>query len=137
VPSLVAFTLLLVACVSYGADPKPNCESPTTTYDFNVCPDRAFLRAESDLTKYLEAAKAVVAKDAQTLEALISAQDAWKTYSTAHCNSVYSFWRDGTIRNQKHSRCAIATMQQRTHELWAQFLTHVDRSPPVLPEPSP
>ena len=31
--------------------------------------------------------------------------------------------------------CMIEATRARTHDIWTDYLTYVDRTPPVLPEP--
>ncbi|MDE0552455.1 hypothetical protein OU793_24315, partial [Vibrio sp. VP6] len=59
-----------------------------------------------------------------------------QAYMSSHCDSVYTQWRDGTIRGVMAISCKTKLTKQRTHELWENFLTYMDSTPPVLPEPS-
>ncbi len=52
----------------------------------------------------------------------------------SHCNSVYTQWRDGTIRGIMFTSCKIQLTKQRTHRVWSYFLTRLDSTLSVLVE---
>ena len=57
-------------------------------------------------------------------------------YKVKTNDSVYTQWRDGAIRGIMAISCKTKLTKQRTHDLWENFLTYMDSTPPVLPEPS-
>jgi uncharacterized protein YecT (DUF1311 family) len=128
--------LLLIPTSSVAASPEPNCTSPSTTYDFNVCGSREADKADAELKRYFEAAKArMVKEEPQAVAAMDEAQNAWQAYRAKHCGAVSLRWQGGSIRGPASVQCAIDLTWQRTHQVWADFLTYPDRTPPTLPEP--
>ncbi|MFL7035462.1 lysozyme inhibitor LprI family protein [Vibrio lentus] len=91
--------------------------------------------AQVELEQYLEASFEHNAYDAELVSSIKMAQDSWQAYMTAHCDSVYTQWRDGSIRGLMALSCKTKLTKQRTHEVWENFLTYMDSTPPVLPEP--
>jgi uncharacterized protein YecT (DUF1311 family) len=131
---LIAMAFLPAA--SMAAKSETNCEKPVTTYDFNTCGSREADRARAEMQRYLEAAKVRMQKeDSQAVAALEAAQSAWTSYQEKHCAAVYARWQGGTIRDPASVQCSIDLTRQRTHQLWADYLTYPDRTPPILPEP--
>ena len=88
-----------------------------------------------ELDQYLEASFELNAYDEALVSSIKVAQKSWQTYMTAHCDSVYTQWRDGSIRGLMALSCKTKLTKQRTHEVWENFLTYMDSTPPVLPEP--
>jgi uncharacterized protein YecT (DUF1311 family) len=131
---LIALAFLPVA--SMTASPEANCEKPVTTYDFNICGSREAERARAEMQRYFETAKVRMQKEeSQALAALEAAQTAWKSYHEKHCAAVYARWEGGTIQGPASAQCSINLTRQRTHQLWADYLTYPDSTPPILPEP--
>ncbi len=126
----------LAASTSWAADPVVNCASPSTTLDFNICGSREADKADVELKRYFEAARTrMVKQEPQAVQALDAAQAAWLVYKSKHCESAYLRWQGGTIRGPAGIQCEVDLTRQRTHRIWADFLTYPDRTPPVLPEP--
>ncbi|TOB51174.1 lysozyme inhibitor LprI family protein, partial [Vibrio parahaemolyticus] len=88
------------------------------------------------LDKYLNTSFEHNSHDPELTAAIKLAQQDWQAYMSSHCDSVYTQWRDGTIRGIMAISCKTKLTKQRTHELWENFLTYMDSTPPVLPEPS-
>jgi len=129
-------TVAFIPAASLAANAEPNCENPATTYDFNVCGSREVERAQAEMQRYFEAAKSRMQKEEpQAVAALENAQMAWTSYQGMHCGAIYARWQGGTIRGPASVQCAIDLTRQRTHQLWADFLTYPDSTPPLLPEP--
>ena len=66
---------------------------------------------------------------------LEAGQSAWEAYKTSHCDSVYTIWMDGTIRGAMTLSCQINLTEARTHEIWSSYLTYMDSTPAIMPEP--
>ncbi|MFA0629716.1 lysozyme inhibitor LprI family protein [Vibrio sp. 10N.222.49.A3] len=129
---------LISVCFSFSALAGENvvdCENAMTTLDINHCAAIELESAQLELEQYLEASFEHNAYDAELVSSIKVAQDSWQAYMTAHCDSVYTQWRDGTIRGVMALSCKIRLTKQRTHEVWANFLTYMDSTPAVLPEP--
>ncbi|MCZ4308172.1 DUF1311 domain-containing protein [Vibrio atlanticus] len=106
-----------------------------TTLDINHCAAIELESAQVELEQYLEASFEHNAYDEELVTSIKAAQESWLAYMSAHCDSVYTQWRDGTIRGVMALSCKIRLTKQRTHEVWANFLTYMDSTPAVLPEP--
>lgn len=111
------------------------CKSPYTTQDLNHCASLKLEAANNELDKYFKTALKHNEDDPELVKSIKVAQAKWQEYLSAHCSSVGVTWRGGTIRGVKYLNCEITLTKQRTHELWENFLTYMDSTPPVLPEP--
>ncbi len=130
----VLIQALLVSAVSVSA--APLCGEERTTVDMARCLTAEVAAADKKLANYLATARARM--DAQLLEEkvdLVAAQSAWLQYRDQQCGDVYQLWARGTIRYEKAARCQLDLTRERTHDVWSSYLTYVDSTPPVLPEP--
>ncbi|WP_158770130.1 lysozyme inhibitor LprI family protein [Paraglaciecola sp. L1A13] len=131
---------IVLAMVSFSfavsaADKTLDCDNAMNTLQINQC---AFIKLEStegELTKYLEASFSHNADDPELIKSIKVAQKDWQSYMSSHCDSVYTQWRGGSIRGVMAISCKTKLTKQRTHEIWSNFLTYMDSTPPVLPEP--
>ncbi|MBY7730167.1 DUF1311 domain-containing protein [Vibrio splendidus] len=131
-------SMLILTSFSYLvlAGEKPvDCENAMNTIEINQCASIELETAQVELDQYLEASFEHNAYDAELVSSIKVAQDSWQAYMTAHCDSVYTQWRDGSIRGVMALSCKTKLTKQRTHEVWGNFLTYMDSTPPVLPEP--
>jgi uncharacterized protein YecT (DUF1311 family) len=84
-----------------------------------------------------EAVKVDCAEAISTLEINQCAQaEVQQADQQQHCAAVYSLWREGSIRGLMHNQCMLQQTRQRTHDVWQVYLTSMDNSTPVLPEPA-
>ncbi len=113
-----------------------DCKNVMNTFEINQCASMALDSAQAELTKYLEASFEHNVNDPDLVSAIQVAQKDWQSYMSSHCNSVYTQWRDGSIRGVLAISCKTQLTRQRTHEIWKNFLTYMDSTAPVLPEPS-
>ncbi|MBP5979433.1 MAG: DUF1311 domain-containing protein [Halomonas sp.] len=130
---------IVLASLSLSAvadDEKLDCNNIRGTFDTNRCAAIELEAAEDVLTHYLEMSVEHNAFDPVLVDAIKVAQKQWQAYAAAHCGSVYTQWRDGTIRDAMGITCHTRLTKQRTHDIWQDFLTYMDSTPPVLPEPS-
>ncbi|CDT90576.1 conserved exported hypothetical protein [Vibrio coralliirubri] len=129
---------LIAVCFSFSAladEGIVDCENAMNTIEINQCAAIELESAQAELDKYLAASFEHNAYDAELVASIKKAQESWQVYMTAHCDSVYTQWRDGSIRGIMVLSCKTTLTKQRTHEVWANFLTYMDSTPPVLPEP--
>ncbi|CDT65329.1 conserved exported hypothetical protein [Vibrio coralliirubri] len=129
---------LIAVCFSFSAladGGVVDCENAMNTIEINQCAAIELESAQAELDKYLAASFEHNAYDAELVASIKKAQESWQAYMTAHCDSVYTQWRDGSIRGVMALSCKTRLTKQRTHEVWANFLTYMDSTPPVLPEP--
>lgn len=132
------YLLIVLATMSLSAvadDEELDCNNIRNTLDTNQCANIELEAAEDVLTHYLETSIEHSAVDPVLVDAIKVAQTQWQAYASAHCGSVYTQWRDGTIRGVMGTTCLTRLTRQRTHDIWEDFLTYMDSTPPVLPEP--
>ncbi|MGR2853976.1 lysozyme inhibitor LprI family protein [Vibrio vulnificus] len=131
--------IIVLASLAFDAlagEKAIDCDAAFTTVQINQCAAIELDAAKAELEKYLKASFEHNSFDSELVEAMKLAQTDWQTYMSSHCDSVYTQWRDGTIRGVMAISCKTKLTKQRTHELWENFLTYMDSTPPVLPEPS-
>ena len=131
-------SVVLLTCVPLlvsASDDAIDCENAMTTLEINQCASISLESAQLELDQYLEASFKHNAYDEELVNSIKVAQDSWQAYMTAHCDSVYTQWRDGSIRGLMALSCKTELTKKRTHEVWGNFLTYMDSTPPVLPEP--
>src|SRR5690606_41644836 len=91
--------------------------------------------AEQEMHRYQEKRLECDSEDAEIVADNNQAQEAALDYANAHCGTIYTMWREGTIRGVMSISCKTKLIRKRTHELWSDFLTYMDSTEPVLPEP--
>lgn len=111
------------------------CGSASNTVDEAQCMAGEVDKADAVLARYLGAAKARVKQASDSELNLDTAQAKWLAYRSAHCGDVYLMSVTGTIRYRLSAQCQIDLAHQRTHDVWRAFLTYMDSTAPVLPEP--
>jgi len=132
-------SVVLLTCVPLlvsASDDAIDCENAMTTLEINQCASISLESAQLELDQYLEASFKHNAYDEELVNSIKVAQDSWQAYMTADCDSVYTQWRDGSIRGLMALSCKTELTKKRTHEVWGNFLTYMDSTPPVLPEPN-
>lgn len=138
--------VLFLAAALLSQDPEPalDCDNAMTTLDVNACMAKEVEAEEARMNAYLEAAILHVreASDSPELGAsaaseMAEAQTAWEAYVKAECGAVYTHWQGGTVRVAMALACERRLTYGRTRHLWETYLTYVDSTPPILPEPLP
>jgi uncharacterized protein YecT (DUF1311 family) len=129
----VALAMLPIA--SLAQQDEIDCENALNTLEINQCAAIELQTAEQQLETYLQASFEHNAEDPILVESIKRSQADWSTYMTAHCDAIYTQWRDGSIRGVMVLSCKTELTKDRTHQIWANFLTYMDSTPPVLPEP--
>ena len=130
---LVLITLVLLPSAVLAAE--PNCQSPRNTIEVNECAGVRLTQAGTEMTRYLDKSIERYSDDPEVVFAIKSGQHAWSEYADKHCNSIHTKWRGGTIRTVMALDCKIRLTQERTHQLWLDYLTYMDSAKPILPEP--
>ncbi|UOE91248.1 DUF1311 domain-containing protein [Vibrio splendidus] len=131
-------TVVLLTCLpllASASDDVIDCENAMNTIEINHCAAIELESAQAELDKYLTTTFENNVFDGGVVGSIKKAEEGWGAYMSAHCNSVYTQWRDGSIRGLMALSCKTTLTKQRTHEVWANFLTYMDSTPPVLPEP--
>lgn len=132
---LALSSLVLTATVS-AEEAAFDCNNAVNTLQINECASIELDSAKKELSKYLDTSFEHNSYDPELVKAIKVAQNDWQAYMSSHCDSIYTQWREGTIRGVMYISCKTKLTKQRTHEVWANFLTFMDSTPPVLPEPN-
>lgn len=121
-----------------GSEDTPRrCTDAATTLDMNQCLMDVLAQAEERQAEYLGVA-VERARDRPELAAMIGRSDAaFTTYRDAECGAVLQDWIEGSIRGAMTLNCRIEMTDRRTHTIWQNWITHMDSTPPLLPEPEP
>lgn len=131
-----AIILVIMSIFSFSAVAKVDCDKALNTLQINYCAKLKLDNAEAEMKRYLDKSIAQYTADTYVVESINIAQSAWKSYSKSQCDSVFTMFRDGSLRVVMTLSCRTKLTQQRTHELWSQYLTYMDNSTPILPEPT-
>ncbi|WP_017219622.1 lysozyme inhibitor LprI family protein [Moritella dasanensis] len=130
-------TLLLMSACSFTAmATSVDCDKAINTLEINYCAKVELDKAEAEMERYLDKSIAQHTEDTDVVESINIAQSAWQSYSKSQCDSVFTMFRDGSMRVMMTLSCRTKLTQQRTHQLWSQYLTYIDSAEPVLPEPA-
>ena len=132
---LPAVLLLASACQISFAQSLVACETEPTTIQINDCLVKAIERSEKEMERYFNAAVAQMRGQSSTDADLFTTQTKWLDYRKAHCTDVYDKWRNGSYRHARSAACYLKLTAARTHDIWSAYLTFIDSTPPVLPEP--
>ncbi|MES2055138.1 MAG: lysozyme inhibitor LprI family protein [Pseudomonadota bacterium] len=119
---------------------KP-CPGGGTTREVLACQERDKKKSESIYIKYRDSALNIIDGNDGSRKVIIrnkfnAGQAAFMTYKNETCSAVFENWADGTIAPSMEADCEIRLVQLQTHNIWSQWLTHVDSTPPILPEPT-
>ena len=130
----------MVAVMLLLAQAEPLDCSSGVTPTINRCAADDLGDSEQRLTRYLSVARDKLLAEAESVpvaKQFDEAQRAWETYRDAECDALYDYWSGGTIRTVMALRCKLNLTDERTHVVWRHWLTYVDQTPPLLPEPGP
>lgn len=131
-----ALALVAVPQLALASEPdEVDCENAYSTYDMEYCAAQKSSAADQQMRQYLIASYTQYNYDPNTVEAIKSSQQAWESYKNSHCQAVYKSWNTGSFRGLMSINCHTRLTKQRTHELWLNYLTFMDSTPPILPEP--
>jgi len=134
---LIGLAFALMPAIAPAADAGDPCDGASTP-EINACFAGKLEAAEAQMQRYLRAAvlRHQDSGDPGIALGMESSQEAFEAYRDIACRAVYYRWRDGTIRGLHELTCRIALTDQRTHVIWAQWLTYPDGTSPTLPEPT-
>jgi uncharacterized protein YecT (DUF1311 family) len=133
--TICTFTIVSVFLFSSYAFETDICDDPRNTYEINRCLSLKIENAEKVLNKYFVESKNRYTGYPEVLAAISNSQKEWIQYRDAHCDSIYEIYKEGTIRGIMGGSCMLEVTYTRTHELWQNYLTYPDSTPPILPEP--
>lgn len=112
-----------------------DCENAVTTIEINICIGQEIVVANHSLSQYILKAKERYTAKATVIALIDQSQQDWLVYRQSHCDAVYDIWSDGSIRGVMFGECMLKLTEQRTHQIWDDYLTYMDDTPPLLPEP--
>ena len=111
------------------------CADAISTVEINQCYDRVRARAAHRRLKYAAQAKEFNKERPVLVSKIQSSEEAFEAYREAECEAVYEDWKEGTIRGLMSLACNIDLTDKRTKVIWKNWLTYIDSTPPLLPEP--
>lgn len=137
-PLVFAFAAVFLFAIpaSAGGPREAGCDNVKTTIEGIECRTKQMQTADDRLQRYLQAATLRAEQLGLDPKALITEQVLWRHYRDQHCGNVYRSWGGGTIRHDMSAQCLLRLTRMRTYEIWAAYLTFMDSTPPVLPDPS-
>ncbi len=112
-----------------------DCNNAVTTIDINHCKGLEVEATESEMEKYLQTSIERYRSEPEVTKSLQDAHATWLTYREEYCHAQYIQWQGGTIRGFMYGECMLQLTRQHTHNLWRDYLTYMDSTPPLLPEP--
>ena len=133
--SRILIALLIGSALQAASAKDVICADPKDALADRTCMSAEVDIAEIKLANYLDAAKVRVASDESVRLSLDEAQKAWLAYRSMQCGDVYKRWGTATYRYRASLQCVVDLTRQRTHDLWSAYLTYVDSTPAMLPEP--
>lgn len=116
----------------------PECPGADTTYAINMCLSHEVEVTAANYKAFTSGLRAVLALPRPTFSgettpiigptgpeatpatntaAFDTAEAAWRTYATAECNAVDTYWRGGTIVNAMVGECNLRIARARLHEM--------------------
>jgi uncharacterized protein YecT (DUF1311 family) len=129
--------VLVLAASPAAANPSP-CGSATTTLAMTECLVEQVRRADTTMIRYLAAAQARLRQETREPAAAVDlerSQRLWQAYRRSHCGDIAARWQGASIQPLMALDCRLRLSRERSRELWRAYLTHQDRTPPLLPDP--
>lgn len=123
--------VLVGACIAWAQDdPEVDCNNPVTQMDMNVCSDKDYEDADTDLNSAYKAAMTAMKQMDKELsdiaesyvgavDALKKAQRAWIDYRDGQCELDGFQARGGSMEPMLVSGCLAEMTRKRTDELKA------------------
>ena len=134
----------ILALAIQEAGPRA-CVPDGNTLELNACAAEDLEREEARMRRYFDTAMDRARADDREAAApgpppqgeawLRASQTAWASYSEIRCQGVLDQWKGGSIRTLMYLACKTEAARQRSHDIWTDYLTFADSTPPVLPEP--
>lgn len=131
----IAFLLIFASGVVSATADEVDCSQAGTTLEIEECSREQIGALEVELDEYLAAAREHMEGEEAVLAALDLAQQSWLDYRREHCLAVRELWAGGSIRGVMMNQCLLHQTRQRIWDIWETYLTFMDSTPPLLPEP--
>ena len=132
-------TLILLALTSHihSTEKELNCTKAYATPDINHCEYLKVVEAEKILQSYINKSSERYSPQKDFDAHMEASQETWLKYREAQCDAVYNLWISGTIRGLMALQCKLDLTKKRTHDIWVTYLTYMDSTPAILPNPYP
>lgn len=134
---LTTYLITLLLCLSgaaWSAQEAPLCADMMDYKKEAEClADQIDLRI-ARLDKYYLAAQKQEKLFGYTSNELSESQQLWEKYLRKHCDFMYSR-EQGSAGARNAAECQIRLYDERIYEIWKSYLTYLDSTPPVLPDP--
>lgn len=131
--------LLGAICLLYSTQASAKKCLGITTPEIEACQKEDLQQVEVELNRYTIAAEGGIRKSDDPEHALVDfrlAQEHWKQYRDTECKAAFENWSGGTIRVSMELGCRQRLTESRIFDIWQQWLTYPDSTPPILPKPN-
>jgi uncharacterized protein YecT (DUF1311 family) len=128
----------IILCIStINAVEKPEfcTKLEASTIDREHCKHWKMKESEREMNNYLSAAQKRYSDDKKFISLLQKSQAMWIKYSESECLTYEHQWSGGSISTYMYLECKLHMTKQRTYRIWDNYLTFMDSTPPLLPEP--
>ena len=109
--------------------------STMTTYERMDWQKASIDQLRKRMELYLDKARERFAKDKKLLQLIDESQKRWEAYTDAEYAAVYQYWGDGSMAGVAAQDSLKQLIRFRTYVIWENYLTFMDSTPPLLPEP--
>lgn len=94
---------------------QPNCKSPQTTLDMNVCSTQEFKAADTKLNQLYQQLQAKI--NSKQKQRLTGAQLTWVKFRDENCNYEAGKFEGGTLAAPTYVYCKARVTQERVKDL--------------------
>jgi uncharacterized protein YecT (DUF1311 family) len=113
---ILGITFLTMPKKLFAESINPNCQSPETQTDMNICAGLDAQKADQQLNQVYKQLKAGIT-DPQSVKELINAETAWIKFRDNDCKFTAGLYRGGSIAPMMYSLCVENLTKQRTEQL--------------------
>ena len=113
---ILGITFLTMPRKLFAENINPNCQSPETQTDMNICAGLDAQKADQQLNQVYKQLKARIT-DPQSIKELINAETAWIKFRDNDCKFAAGLNRGGSIAPMMYSLCVEKLTKQRTEQL--------------------
>ena len=113
---ILGITFLTMPRKLFAESINPNCQSPETQTDMNICAGLDAEKAAQQLNQVYKQLKARIT-DPQSVKELINAETAWIKFRDNDCKFAAGIYRGGSIAPMMYSLCVENLTKQRTEQL--------------------
>ncbi|MBE9123183.1 DUF1311 domain-containing protein [Tychonema sp. LEGE 07199] len=94
---------------------QPNCKTPQTTLDMNMCSSQEFKAADTKLNQLYQQLRAKINSKQQ--QRLTVAQRSWLKFRDESCSYEAGHFEGGTLASSTYVYCRARVTQQRVKDL--------------------